>query len=263
MPVEKSVGKPGETYNNLTVIDEAQRRSGKRYVRCRCVCGGETVVRLSHLRSGQTKGCGCRVGSPTHRMTGSAEYRSWIHMKGRCLNPNDRAYPAYGGRGITVCSEWIDSFQSFYDHIGPKPSPNMSVDRVDNSGGYEPGNVRWATHTVQVRNTRQNRLLEHDGRSQSLGAWADELGLNPRTLETRLSRGWSVARSLTQPVATKRPKLGGLTAFGRHMSLPEWSEVSGIQFKTIAARVKNGWSAEDAVTIPAVRGSNQELRKAE
>ena len=89
---------------------------------------------------------------------------------------------------------------AFYEHIGPRPSFLHTVDRIDNESGYEPGNVRWATRKEQARNMRVNTLLEFDGREQPITAWAEEVGINPRTLMTRLVRGWTVERALTQSV---------------------------------------------------------------
>lgn len=190
-------------------------------------------------------------------MTKSPEYKSWLHMKDRCLNKDNKYYSSYGGRGITVHPEWVDNFQSFYDHIGPRPHPSSSVDRIDNNKGYVPGNVRWASHIQQVRNTRQNRMIEWNGEVKTLGAWAEELAMSSRTLQTRLSRGWTVDRALGTPIRQQKSRRGGLVAGGRMMSLPEWEATTGIPFKTILMRVDElGWSPEDAVSLPIRGGKN-------
>lgn len=263
MSTKRKYGKPGEKYNSLVVLGEAAKRGEKRYVKCLCDCGGETIVRLTHIRSGQIKTCGCgRSHRKTHGMSRSPEFKSWLHMKERCHKEDNPQYHNYGGRGVEVCSEWRDDFQAFYDHIGPKPSPELTVDRVDNDGNYEPGNVRWASRQQQCRNFRCNTLLTYDGRTQCIVEWAEELGVNRGTLQTRLQRGWSTERALTQPTGKHRRKHYGLTAFGRTQTLPEWEKETGIAFKTILHRIDRlGWSTEEALTIPAVRGSNQQLRK--
>jgi hypothetical protein len=96
-----------------------------------------------------------RTGPRTHGMTESPEYLAWDNMRARCTRPSYIGWENYGGRGITVCGEWLDSFEAFYDHIGPRPGPGYSVDRIDNDGNYEPGNVRWATHSQQRINSRR------------------------------------------------------------------------------------------------------------
>lgn len=139
------------------------------------------------------------MGRPaTHGMSYSAEYRTWVGMIQRCHNPDDLNYKKYGARGIMVHPPWRDSFEAFFAHAGRRPSADHSLDRIDNGLGYIPGNVRWATRSEQQRNTRHNRMLTHGGRTQCLSAWAEEIGISKKTLHMRLSKGWSVARALTQ-----------------------------------------------------------------
>lgn len=126
------------------------------------------------------------------------EYRSWLGMRQRCFQPNNPAYPGYGGRGITVCPEWSD-FAAFYRDMGPRPSPTHSLDRIDNDGPYSRENCRWATKSEQARNRRSNRLLTLNGETMLQSDWAKRLGVEDRRLEHRLSLGWTVERVLTQP----------------------------------------------------------------
>jgi hypothetical protein len=118
------------------------------------------------MRSGNTKSCGCLAADVRTKngQTSMPEYRHWRSMIKRCSAPPSwKDYHSYGGRGIRVCQEWLDSFEAFAAHIGPRPSPRHSVDRIDNDRGYEPGNVRWATHSQQLRNTRR----QHGGHSDA------------------------------------------------------------------------------------------------
>ncbi len=96
-------------------------------------------------------------------MSYTSEHKTWAGMKARCLNPNNKFWPNYGGRGITVCDRWLNSFEAFYEDMGPKPSPKHSIDRIDVNGNYEPGNVRWATDSEQMQNVRHNVRVTFQG----------------------------------------------------------------------------------------------------
>lgn len=124
-------------------------------------------------------------------------------MKRRCLNPNSTDWPRYGGRGITIAPEWRDDFAAFFKHIGPKPSPSHSIDRVDNNGNYEPGNVRWALPEVQrINRERGVRLIAFGGRTLSLRQWAKEIGVHESTLHERLAKGWPLGRAFGPKLTT-------------------------------------------------------------
>jgi hypothetical protein len=166
------------------------------------------VARMSDLRSGKTQSCGCRAKeltaerSTTHGMTNTPEYRAWANMITRCTNPNFAGWHRYGGRGIE-CR--FSGFEQFLAALGHRPSPGHSVDRIDTNGHYEAGNVRWALRKSQNRNQSSNRLLTHDGRTQCVAAWAEEIGMHVKTLRHRLALGWSVERALTTPVSGRLP----------------------------------------------------------
>ena len=162
----------GRQFGDLVVLAEAEYRGhGRVWWRCRCVCGLESVVDGASLRRGSARSCGClRLRKPSRRKHGYAcnpggrvapEYQAWRGMKTRCLNPRCRKYPDYGGRGIRVCPEWLDSFEAFLEHIGPRPGQGWSVDRIDVDGHYEPGNVRWATAKQQAQNRRPRATRAH------------------------------------------------------------------------------------------------------
>lgn len=132
-------------------------RSGAFFL-CDCDCGGTTIAYSGHLRAGQRISCGCvRGANRTHGMSHSPEYRAWDNARSRCYSPNNRKYPDYGGRGITMCDEWRRSFQSFIDDMGRRPSGKHSLDRINNDGPYSKDNCRWATGSEQNRNRRPMR----------------------------------------------------------------------------------------------------------
>lgn len=135
----------------------------------------------------------------SHGMNKSPEHRAWVDMKQRCTNPKKRDFKHYGGRGIKVCYEWARSFVAFYAHIGPRPTPNHSLDRIDVQRGYEPGNVRWATHQQQVENTRVVRMVTLGSRTQSISAWEREKGLPRGMVRSREMRGWSIEAAICTP----------------------------------------------------------------
>lgn len=139
-------------------------------------------------------------GSPENRA-----WWAWVQMRQRCFNPNVKAYKHYGGRGITVCPEWIASYVHFFAHVGG-PGPKMTLDRFpDKNGNYEPGNVRWATQRDQNRNYRRNRLIKLGDQEKLIVDWIAESGLNPSTVKNRISRnGGVVDASVFEPLKKHR-----------------------------------------------------------
>lgn len=133
-----------------------------------------------------------------HGMSHSRLYRIWNSMKQRCLNPNTISYPRYGYRGISVCQEWENSFKSFYDWAMTHGySDELSIDRIDNNGNYEPLNCRWATNKEQQNHTSYNRLYTYNGETLSVMQWAEKSGIHPNMIYKRLNRGWNIEKTLT------------------------------------------------------------------
>lgn len=155
----------GTIYNNtLTALRWSHTHQKNAYWVFLCVCGNETTAAAHSVKRGDTKSCGChrRKVSGTlnrsHGLTGSRLYRIWSQMKRRCDLPTVRSYPDYGGRGISVCKEWSDSFEVFYDWaINNGYRDDLTIDRENNDGNYEPGNCRWATMKQQAANRRPPR----------------------------------------------------------------------------------------------------------
>ena len=197
----------GKRFGYLSVIDYSHTHNGHAYWLCVCDCGGYALVRGSHLKSGNTTTCGCRLGRITHGESGSRLYAIWNNMKKRCQNPKDREYPRYGGRGIKVCDEWLNDFQAFhdwamangYDEMAPRGQ--CTIDRINNDGNYCPENCRWATAKEQANNTRRTRFIEFDGERHSVTEWARRLGINQSTLSMRINKyGWSAEKALKTEV---------------------------------------------------------------
>lgn len=127
-------------------------------------------------------------------------------MKQRCYNPNNAKYPIYGGRGIKVCEEWKDNFLSFYEWAVLNGYRNdLSIDRIDSNGNYEPSNCRWATQKEQQNNRRTNHLLMYNGETKTVEGWAETTGIAPATIRKRIEYGWSVEDALTMPVKEVTP----------------------------------------------------------
>ena len=202
----------GDRFGQWQVIGEGEKdRRGDRRLRVRCDCAARTekLINLHVLRSGRSTSCGCwsddkkrRVGDLRRKHGGRSDakflpsYRSWCAMKQRCLNPRAVGFSAYGGRGITICPDWIQSFEQFLKDVGVRPSMDHSLDRIDPNGDYKPGNVRWATDLEQNRNRRSNRLITIGDQCRTLSEWAALRRISLSTLFSRLERGWSPERAL-------------------------------------------------------------------
>lgn len=201
----------GRVFHRLTVIGYTPGRETPTerifpQLICRCQCGNVKPIRAASITTGIVRSCGCIhnerarglavIYKTTHGKSSYPEYESWKGIKQRCLNPKNQAYSRYGGRGITICDRWINSFEHFYADLGPRPSLKHSLERIDNNKGYEPGNCKWATKGEQARNKRSNRWFTVDGITLCVSDWAVKHGLKRRTLEARLARGLTIQEAL-------------------------------------------------------------------
>jgi hypothetical protein len=146
----------------LITTNIIEKRKDKTYIKCICDCGNEKFIVKNSLVRGITVSCGCFINSKirtikkTHGMSKTKAYRTYVGIKQRCYNPKFKNFNNYGGRGISICDRWLESFENFFTDMGVPTSENHSLDRINNDGNYEPSNCRWATRIEQGRNTRKN-----------------------------------------------------------------------------------------------------------
>ena len=150
-----------------------------------------------------------------HGMTGSTEYTVWQGMLQRCSNPNSEKWHWYGGRGISVCIEWLE-FDNFYKDMGNRPE-GKTLDRINVNGDYSPENCRWATPEEQMRNVRTNHHITYNGKTQILQDWANELGISAQTICRRINHyGWSAEKALSTPVNSTKGNKGVKNAMAKY-----------------------------------------------
>ena len=194
-------------FGRLLIIAEAPKRGKKRYVLCQCDCGSRKEICLSNITSGKVASCKCLhkeiIGAinKTHGMTHSREFHTWVGMKARCLNPENPSYKNYGGRGITICDKWLDSFENFLSDMGPCPQ-NYSLDRIDVNGNYNPENCRWADNITQSNNKRTNIFVTVNGEELTLTQACQKLNLSYKAVHQRMRRGQSIYQALNTATET-------------------------------------------------------------
>jgi len=201
----KAINLIGQRFGRLVVLTRSSNtKTGRTRWQCQCDCDNTTVVVSDKLRSGKTKSCGCLQqenrlrGRRTHGMTKSREYHIWHGIKARCYNANNPAYSHYGGRGINVCDQWLQSFENFLKDMGLAPSDKHSIDRIDNNGNYKPSNCRWATFKEQNNNRRDNIFVDS---ITTLKQYCDKNHLPYQTIHARINRhGWSIERAIRKPI---------------------------------------------------------------
>ena len=198
----------GRRYGRLVVLERAANdKHQKAMWLCQCDCGNQIIVRGGTLRSGQQKSCGCYnkelqanfKGRYKHGGKDTRLYTIWKVMRQRCFNPHTTNYKNYGGRGITICEEWND-FSRFREWaLNNGYADNLSIDRINVDGNYEPQNCRWSTVVEQARNKRNTMMIYYKGKPTSVRQVAEEVGIEYGTLRGRIIRGWSVDRAINTP----------------------------------------------------------------
>lgn len=255
----------GQRFGRLTVEAKVKREAGQSNARWRCVCDcGGVVIRPSNaLRGGTATSCGCltkdllSASKTTHgharRGAKSSSYTIWTDMIKRCQNKNHKYFHRYGGRGISVCDRWL-SFEGFLSDMGERPSKELTLDRIDCNGNYEPSNCRWATWEQQQNNRSSNRLIARLGKTQTISQWAKEAGVNYGTLKTRVNKGVDTDGELFLSAALDDSRM--VEYQGKSQTASAWAKDLGINSSTLRKRIDRGWSVERAIqqsVIPRVR----------
>lgn len=246
---------PNTKYGRLTITGNYELRKASKnniaYFECICDCGNIIWARGSNIRYGSTRSCGCRVGQKyKHNSSKTRLYRIWNNMRSRCNAPKIASYKNYGARGIKVCDEWDnvnDGFHNFQKWaLSNGYFDNLTLDRIDVNGNYEPSNCRWVTQYEQSRNKRTNRFLEVNGAKKIITDVAKEHGINVKTLQDRLDRGYSLKEALEKELPNKR-----LIYYKEQFLTPrQFSEVTGINFNTIMTRMTKGYIDAEDLIVP-------------
>ena len=233
----------GQSFGAWQVIGYA----GNQKWRCVCSCGAERDRDGRSLRSGRSRSClRCSQMAKPHRQTHGGRwtrlYNIWSGMKRRCMTISDAAYPRYGGRGITVCKEWSESFEAFRDWaLGNGYAEKLTIDRKKNNLGYSPENCRWATHAEQNRNYSRNVVVEFRGEKVNVVDLAERFGIKRYTLWQRIMRHHLTAEAA---VALGSPKPEMISVNGQQEPLSLACESAGLSIVMVRKRLRRGWEPE-------------------
>ena len=191
-----------QKFDKLLVIEKTDVRISKKvFWKCLCDCGNIKYVQTYHLTKGIIQSCGC--SSTKYKQTEFTKplYIIWQGMKNRCYNPKHENYVNYNGKGISICDEWKDDFELFYNwSISNGYKKGLSIDRINNNGNYEPSNCRWVTKREQMWNTSKNKIIEYKNETRCMAEWCDILNLNYETIQSRFHRGWNVEKTFETPI---------------------------------------------------------------
>ena len=205
----KRINIKGQKFGRLTVLEYTHSNNdNKACWDCVCDCGKKINTSGKSLRTGKTKSCGClaleirieanRTHGDCSRKTGKTkEYTIWRGIKDRCLNPKNKNYKNYGGRGIKIDASWIDDYGAFLKDMGRAPKGSPTIDRINTLGNYEASNCRWATWKEQQNNRTNNKLISFNGKTMNASDWSSVTGIKYGTIIMRLHRGWSNEKTLT------------------------------------------------------------------
>lgn len=263
---KKSIYPPveiGQEFNHWTVKEKTNRKDTWL---CECKCGTVKTVLIYYLFNNKSKSCGCARDESTskrfkkHGMSSSIEFSTWLRMKGRTNNPNNKKFKNYGARGIRVCKYWFDSFEAFYRDMGSRPGKNYSIERKDNNANYSCGhceecitngwsaNCRWATNSEQAFNKTTSVFYTFDGKTMTIAEWAKETGIPYLCIYKRIKNGVEPEKVFQPSRSIGRNYL--LSYNGESHNIKEWSAILGFSSHVIHDRLSDGWTIEEIMTTP-------------
>jgi hypothetical protein len=267
----KRIDLTGKVYGRLTVKEYDKSKKERLFWICQCECGKIVSISGEHLRRGLTHSCGCfrkelssmrlKKTQTKHGLSRTTLYRKFTGMKRRCYSVKDKHYVDYGGRGIKIYDEWLKDFQKFYDwSISNGYKPGLSIDRIDNNDGYYPWNCRYVDIKKQQNNKRNNKIIIFKGEAMCVNDWSRKTKIPSNVISSRLRMGWSVKDALTRRVEKHKPKFHMITFNGETLNVAQWARKRCIQAGTLRARLRKGWSIEQALTVPVLsqRRNNHE-----
>jgi len=240
--------KIGEKRGRLTLIELFKKRDNKKtrtYGKFVCECGTRKEIDFNNVRRGITVSCGCfqkeQAGNMArrHGMVGTSVYISWQKLKHRCLGKNNHHYEQYKDLGVS--DSWL-KFENFYADMGDRPK-DRTIERIDNSKGYSKENCRWATRKEQQNNCKSNVLLTHNGKTQTMMMWSEELNISYLKIRSRVVRGKTGDDLFSKENKAERL----MTHEGKTMNLKQWAELKGIKENTLRGRLFRGMKFEDAL----------------
>lgn len=262
----------GQHFGRLTAI----KYMGDRKWLFRCDCGNEKIIRTYAVKSGRTQSCGCYMrerineACTTHNMTGTKLYHIYASMKQRCFNENQAEYHRYGGRGITMCEEWLgkNGFQKFsewaystgYDENAERGE--CTIDRINNDGNYEPSNCRWITQKEQQNNKSEPQVVIC-GESHSMKEWSKITGLSITTIRGRMKEGWKEEEILSVPQEREtrviHSKSQKITYNGETHTIVEWAKILGVSNNVLTERVRRGYTDEEIICMKLGKRRNSSV----
>lgn len=207
----------GQKYGKLTIIKEVSPIGSKRRILCKCDCGNIKEYSMDRVIHGRTRSCGCLRNEMflAHRNNnGTSKYPKearesrllgiWYNMKERCYTKSSSVYRKYGEKGITICDEWRNDFMTFYNWaISNGYSEELTIDRIDSNGNYEPSNCRWVNNEAQANNRKSNVLITYNGETHTITEWSKILNIKKEVLFSRKYNGWSIERMFSTPIKKK------------------------------------------------------------